>query len=40
MRLRDPGLVNLPPDPLMDPLRAAPHFQAISRELFSASGGP
>jgi len=33
MRLRDPGLVELKTDPLMDPLRKEPRFQAIEREL-------
>ena len=33
MRLRDPGLSNLKTDPLMDPLRKEPRFQAIEREL-------
>jgi eukaryotic-like serine/threonine-protein kinase len=33
MRLRDPGLVDLKTDPLMDPLRQEPRFQAIEREL-------
>jgi tetratricopeptide (TPR) repeat protein len=33
MRLRDPGLVYLKTDPLMDPLRKEPRFQAIEREL-------
>jgi hypothetical protein len=33
MRLRDPGLVELKTDPLVDPLRKEPHFQAIEREL-------
>jgi hypothetical protein len=33
MRLRDPGLVYLKTDPLMDPLRNEPRFQAIEREL-------
>jgi TolB-like protein/DNA-binding winged helix-turn-helix (wHTH) protein/Flp pilus assembly protein TadD len=33
MRLRDPGLVNLKTDPLMDPLRREPRFQAVEREL-------
>jgi TolB-like protein/DNA-binding winged helix-turn-helix (wHTH) protein/Flp pilus assembly protein TadD len=33
MRLRDPGLVNLKTDPLMDPLRKEPRFQAIERQL-------
>jgi hypothetical protein len=31
--LRDPGLENLKTDPLMDPLRKEPRFQAIEREL-------
>ena len=33
VRGRDPGLPNLKSDPLMDPLRKEPHFQAIEREL-------
>jgi TolB-like protein/Flp pilus assembly protein TadD len=33
LRLRDPGLVQLKTDPLMDPLRKEPRFQAIEREL-------
>jgi eukaryotic-like serine/threonine-protein kinase len=33
LRLRDPGLVELKTDPLMDPLRKEPRFQAIEREL-------
>jgi TolB-like protein/Flp pilus assembly protein TadD len=33
MRLRDPGLVFLKTDPLMDPLRKEPRFQAIERQL-------
>lgn len=33
MRMRDPGLVSLKTDPLMDPLRKEPRFQAIEREL-------
>jgi hypothetical protein len=32
-RLRDPGLINLKTDPLLDPLRQEPRFQAIEREL-------
>jgi hypothetical protein len=32
-RLRDPGLVWLKRDPLLDPLRNEPRFQAIEREL-------
>jgi hypothetical protein len=33
VRLRDPGLIALKADPLMDPLRHEPRFQAILREL-------
>jgi len=33
MRLRDPGLAGLRVDPLMDPLRKEPRFQAIEQEL-------
>ena len=33
LRLRDPGLVDLKTDPLMDPLRKEPRFQAIEFEL-------
>jgi TolB-like protein len=33
LRLRDPGLEFLKTDPLMDPLRQEPRFQAIEREL-------
>jgi eukaryotic-like serine/threonine-protein kinase len=33
LRLRDPGLVELKTDPLMDPLRNEPRFQAIERGL-------
>jgi tetratricopeptide (TPR) repeat protein len=33
LRLRDPGLVDLKTDPLLDPLRKEPRFQAIEREL-------
>ena len=33
MRLRDSGLVLLKTDPLMDPLRALPRFQAIEKAL-------
>jgi TolB-like protein/Tfp pilus assembly protein PilF len=33
MRLHDPGLVSLKTDPLLDPLRMEPRFQAIKREL-------
>ena len=32
-RLRDPGLEGLKTDPLLDPLRQEPRFQAIEREL-------
>jgi len=31
--LRDPGLVTLRTDPLLDPLRNEPRFQAIERQL-------
>jgi TolB-like protein len=33
LRLRDPGLENLKTDPLLDPLRQEPRFQAVMREL-------
>jgi len=33
MRLRDPGLIYLKTDPLLDPLRHEPRFQAVEREL-------
>ena len=33
MRLRDPGLIELKTDPLVDPLRKEPRFQAIERKL-------
>jgi len=33
LRLRDPGLVQLKTDPLMEPLRKEPRFKAIEREL-------
>jgi hypothetical protein len=33
VRLRDPGLELLKVDPLIDPLRNQPHFQAIERDL-------
>ena len=33
LRLRDSGLADLKTDPLLDPLRAEPRFQAIEREL-------
>ena len=32
-RLRDPGLISLKTDPLFDPLRHEPRFQAMMREL-------
>jgi TolB-like protein/Flp pilus assembly protein TadD len=32
-RLRDQGLINVKTDPLLDPLRKEPRFQAIEREL-------
>jgi TolB-like protein/Tfp pilus assembly protein PilF len=32
-RLRDPGLQSLKTDPLLDPLRKEPRFQAVMREL-------
>jgi hypothetical protein len=32
-RLRDPGLINLKTDPLLDPLRQEPRFQAIQWAL-------
>ena len=32
-RLRDPGLLNLNTDPLMDPLRQEKRFQEMEREL-------
>ncbi len=32
-RLRDPGLESLKTDPLMDPIRKEPRFQAIERQL-------
>jgi tetratricopeptide (TPR) repeat protein len=32
-QLRDPGLVYLKTDPLMDPLRKEPRFHAVMREL-------
>jgi hypothetical protein len=41
VRLRDPGLEFLKTDPLMDPLRQEPRFQAIERELkFPVDGRP
>ena len=33
LRVRDPTLINLKTDPLLDPLRNDPRFQAIEREL-------
>ena len=33
MRLRDPGLESMKTDPLLDPLRKEPRFQAVMREL-------
>jgi TolB-like protein/lipoprotein NlpI len=33
MRVHDPGLLQLKIDPLMDPLRKEPRFQAVMREL-------
>jgi TolB-like protein/cytochrome c-type biogenesis protein CcmH/NrfG len=33
VQVRDPGLIFLKLDPLLDPLRKDPHFQAIEREL-------
>jgi hypothetical protein len=33
LRLRDPGLISLKTDPLMDPIRREPRFQAVMREL-------
>jgi hypothetical protein len=33
LRLRDPGLEYLKTDPLLDPMRKEPRFQAIEREL-------
>jgi len=33
LQLRDPQLINLKTDPLMDPLRQEPRFKAIEREL-------
>jgi hypothetical protein len=33
MRLRDPGLAYTKVDPLMDPLRNEPRFQAVMQEL-------
>lgn len=39
LRLRDSGLLDLKTDPLLDPLRQEPRFQAIERELKFPSGG-
>jgi TolB-like protein/Tfp pilus assembly protein PilF len=33
VRLRDPGLLELKSDPLVNPLRSEPRFQAVEREL-------
>jgi TolB-like protein/tetratricopeptide (TPR) repeat protein len=33
LRLHDPGLVDLKTDPLLDPLRQEPRFQAVMRDL-------
>ena len=33
MRLRDPGLESMKTDPLLDPLRKEPRFQAVMRDL-------
>ena len=33
MRRRDPGLIYLKTDPLMNPLRQEPRFQAVMRKL-------
>jgi TolB-like protein/Flp pilus assembly protein TadD len=33
LRLRDPGLLQLKTDPLLDPLRKEPRFQTVMREL-------
>jgi len=33
LRFTDAGLANLKTDPLLDPLRNEPRFQAIEREL-------
>jgi TolB-like protein/tetratricopeptide (TPR) repeat protein len=33
LRLRDPGLIYVKTDPLLDPLRQEPRFQAVMREL-------
>jgi hypothetical protein len=33
LRLRDPGLIFLKTDPLLDPPRKEPRFQAVARQL-------
>jgi serine/threonine-protein kinase len=33
LRLRDPGLIYVKTDPLIDPLRKEPRFQAVMRQL-------
>ena len=33
MRVRDSGLIALKADPLLDPLRHEPRFQALERKL-------
>jgi hypothetical protein len=33
LRMRDPGLMALKTDPLLDPLHQEPRFQAMLREL-------
>jgi tetratricopeptide (TPR) repeat protein len=33
LKLRDPGLISVKTEPLLDPLRQEPRFQAIEREL-------
>jgi TolB-like protein/Flp pilus assembly protein TadD len=38
MRVRDPGVEYLKTDPLMDPLRKEPRFQAVMRQLKFPSG--
>jgi hypothetical protein len=35
LRLRDPDLIFLKTDPLLDPLRKEPRFQAVERQLKS-----
>jgi hypothetical protein len=32
-RLRDPGLIQLKTDPLMDPIRQEPRFQKVMQDL-------